>query len=737
MADRKRLHYHIQGAVQGVGFRPFVYRLARENGLGGWVTNTAAGVELEVEGDGNALIEFEERLEADKPEHCFYVGLERLELPVSGESEFYIKASKEKGARQALVLPDLATCGECVREIFDPGNRRYRYPFTNCTHCGPRYSIIEGIPYDRANTTMRGFPLCARCWAEYRDVGDRRFHAQPLACPECGPRLAWWDVNGAVLGEGEEALQTAVRELREGRIVALKGLGGFQLLVDARQQDAVQALRMRKHREEKPFAVMAASLEAAVQLCSIGPAERELLMSPAAPIVLLARKAGGAIADSVAPHNPYLGVMLPYTPLHHLLLRDLGFPVVATSGNLGEEPILIDEHEALAKLGRVADGFLVHNRPIARPVDDSVARLIACEPTVMRRARGYVPLPLRVREPLRPVLAVGGQMKNTVAVAAGRNVFLSQHIGDLTNTASYERFVTTVEDAMRLHEIEPERVVCDAHPDYTSTRFAERSGLPVRTVQHHEAHVLSVIAEHGIEEPVLGVSWDGTGFGTDRTIWGGEFLVVEHGVCERVAHLRPFPLPGGDRAVLDPRRAAYGLLFALRGPVGLDAPQPILRMLATGFNSPMTSSAGRLFDAVSSLLHLSMYNSFEGQAAMQLEFAIGADPQRAVYPFPLVGTVLDWGPMVEALLRDRDGGVQAGVIAARFHRTLVEGIVSVARQEGIPRVALTGGCFQNKWLAERAITRLREEGFSVYWQQQVPPNDGGLALGQIWSTRCV
>jgi len=737
MADRKRLHYHIQGAVQGVGFRPFVYRLARESGLAGWVTNTTAGVELEVEGDGNALIEFEDRLETDKPEHCFYVGLERLELPVAGEWDFHIRASEQTGARRALVLPDLATCAECLREIFDPGNRRYRYPFTNCTHCGPRYSIIERIPYDRANTTMRGFPLCARCLAEYDDVGDRRFHAQPLACPECGPRLAWWDGNGDVLGEREEALQRAVRELRAGRIVALKGLGGFQLLVDARQQEAVQLLRVRKHREEKPFAVMAASLEEAAQLCSMGPAERELLRSPAAPIVLLARKKGAAIADGVAPHNPYLGVMLPYTPLHHLLLRDLDFPVVATSGNLGEEPILIDEHEALAKLGRVADGFLVHNRPIARPVDDSVARLIACQPTVMRRARGYAPLPLRVSEPLRPVLAVGGQMKNSVAVAAGREVFLSQHIGDLTNTASYERFVTTVDDAMRLHEIQPERVVCDAHPDYTSTRFAEHSGLPVKTVQHHEAHVLSVIAEHGIQEPVLGVSWDGTGFGTDRTIWGGEFLVVENGGCERVAHLRPFPLPGGDRAVLDPRRSAYGLLFALRGPVGLDAPQPIVRMLTTGFNSPMTSSMGRLFDAVSSLLHLSVYNSFEGQAAMQVEFAIADDPRRAVYPFPLVGDVLDWWPLVEALLEDRDGGVQAGVIAARFHRTLVEGIVSVARQEGIPRVALTGGCFQNKWLAERAITRLREEGFSVYWQQQVPPNDGGLALGQIWSARCV
>lgn len=737
MADRKRLHYSIQGAVQGVGFRPFVYRLAQQGGLGGWVANTGAGVELEVEGDGAALAEFEGKLESEKPQHCLIAGLERLELPAAGESGFQIRQSGEGGEKRALVLPDLATCAECLREIFDKRDRRYRYPFTNCTHCGPRYSIVTDIPYDRWNTTMRNFPLCWRCFEEYGDPRDRRFHAQPVACPDCGPRLQWLNASGAALGEAEDALQMAAEALRAGRIVALKGLGGFQLLVDARNQDAVELLRLRKHREEKPFAVMTPSLESALALCAVSAAEEELLVSAAAPIVLLEKRAHGEIAHAVAPRNPYLGVMLPYTPLHHLLLDALGFAVVATSGNLGEEPILIDEDEAVGKLGRIADGFLVHDRPIARPVDDSVVRMMAGRPSLLRRARGYVPMPVRVSQPLRPVLAVGGQLKNTVAVAAGREVFVSQYIGDLTNTATYERFTETVDDAMRLHQVQAERVVCDAHPDYTSTRFAERSGMRLASVQHHHAHVLSVMAEQGIHEPVLGVSWDGTGFGEDRTIWGGEFLVVDSGGYARVAHLRPFPLPGGDRAALDPRRAAYGLHFAWRGLAGLDAPQPVVRMLMNNFHSPMTSSVGRLFDAVAWLLRVAVYNSYEGQSAMQLEFAITHDPRAVAYPFPLVGRMLDWGPMLEALLADRDSGVQVGVIAARFHRALVEGIVSVARESGIPRVALTGGCFQNKWLTELAVVRLREEGFAVYWHEKVPANDGGLALGQIWSTRCV
>ncbi|MFN7939596.1 MAG: carbamoyltransferase HypF [Bryobacteraceae bacterium] len=735
MGDRKRLHYRIQGTVQGVGFRPFVYHLARQNGLAGWVSNTSAGAELEVEGDRRALMEFDGRLESDKPAHCFYAGLERLELPVEGASGFSIRKSLDSGPRRALILPDLATCPECLREIFDTRNPRYRYPFTNCTHCGPRYSIIEAVPYDRHNTTMRGFPLCLRCFEEYHDARDRRFHAQPVACPDCGPQLAWWNSQGDPLHEREDALQAALQALRAGRIVAMKGLGGFQLLVDARRQDAVQLLRRRKHREEKPFAVMMPSLDAAERWCSISTPERELLTSPAAPIVLLAHHSEALIAPAVAPHNPNLGVMLPYTPLHHLLMAGLGFPIVATSGNLGEEPILIHESEAVEKLSAIADGFLVHDRPIARPVDDSVVRLIAGKPSVLRRARGYVPLPVRVNHDLPPLLAVGGQMKNTVAVAAGREVFLSQHIGDLTNTASYERFTATIDDLQRLHQITPERAVCDLHPDYTSTRYAERSGLPLEAVQHHLAHVHSVIAEQGIREPVLGVSWDGTGFGLDGTIWGGEFLLVSGSSSHRVAHLRPFPLPGGDHAIRDPKRTAQGLLFALRGTMKLDAPQPVLRMLTSRFNCPLTSSAGRLFDAVASLLQLASFNSFEGQAAMQLEFAIEDDPEARHYPFPLNGDQLDWGPLIEAMLTERDHGVPAGILATRFHRTLVEGIVAVARHAAVPRVALSGGCFQNKWLAEHAIERLREEGFSVYWQQQVPPNDGGLALGQIWSAR--
>ena len=758
-AFKIRLKVVVRGAVQGVGFRPFVFRLAEELKLTGWVGNSPQGVFLEVEGAQVTLERFLLRLESEKPPRSFIQSLEATWLDAAGHQKFEIRPSVVSGEKSALVLPDIATCPDCLRDIFDPANRRFGYPFTNCTHCGPRFSLIESLPYDRANTSMKHFPMCPACWAEYDNPRNRRFHAQPNACPVCGPQLELWSDIGEKMFGCNQALLASAQMIRRGKIVAVKGIGGFHLFVDARNERALHRLRERKRREEKPFALMFPTISSVKQVCEVSDLEARALRSPEAPIVLLRKilDRQSSIAHSVAPGNPNLGVMLPSSPLYHLLLLQLDFPVVATSGNLCDEPICIDENEALARLRGIADVFLVHDRPIIRPIDDSIVRVMLGRGFVLRRARGFAPLPVQVRsnaEGPKPnvLLAVGSQLKNAVALAVGDNVFVSQHIGDLETEPAHQAFRRAVADLPKLYDAQVETVVADLHPDYLSTRYAQKCGKKVIQVQHHAAHVLSCIAENETQLPALGVAWDGTGYGPDGSIWGGEFFLVTGENVDRVAHLRPFRLPGGDKAVREPRRAALGLLYEVYGeavfemghlaslrempPVEMIA---LKGMLQRGFNSPFTSSMGRLFDVVASLVNLRQQMRFEGQAAMDLEYAIGDIETTRCYHLPLVDRhpvlQLDWSRMISAILADVRGGVAVAEISAKFHNALAEAVVGVARKFGQPRVALSGGCFQNHYLAERTVTRLREEKFQPYWHQRVPPNDGGIALGQIYAVR--
>lgn len=737
-----RLRATVRGAVQGVGFRPFIYRLATELGLAGWVNNSAQGVFLEVEGVGKTLRAFLLRVERETPPRASVQSLEVSYLDPVGYAGFEIRASVEGGAKTALVLPDIATCPDCLHDIRDPANRRYRYPFTNCTNCGPRYSIIDGLPYDRARTTMRGFDMCPQCRVENADPRDRRFHAQPNACPACGPHVECWTPDGTVRASHDAALAAAVDALCHGQIVAVKGLGGFHLLVDARDDAAVARLRVRKQREEKPFALMYPTLDAVCDHCAVSDWEARLLCAPEAPIVLLRRRTADAPSRAVAPGTPTLGVMLPYTPLHHLLLGDLGFPVVATSGNLSDEPICTDEREALARLCGLADLFLVHDRPIARHVDDSIARVVLDREYLLRRARGYAPLPVPLAAP--PLLAVGAHLKNTIAATQGGQAFVSQHIGDLETAAACDAFHQVVASFTNLFSLQPVAVACDLHPDYHSSQFAAASGLPIIPVQHHYAHVLACLAENEVAAPALGVAWDGTGLGSDGTVWGGEFLRVGETDFTRAAHLRAFRLPGGDQAIREPRRSALGVLYAIFGddafamddltPVAAFTPREreVLRvMLRRGLNAPVTTSAGRLFDAAAALCGLHQQTRFEGQAAMALEFALPETVGEDAYPLPCAGEILDWAPLMRALIDDVRARHPLAEIATKFHNALVAGIIVVARQVSEPRVALSGGCFQNCCLLERAVTGLRAAGFRPYWHQRIPPNDGGIALGQL------
>jgi hydrogenase maturation protein HypF len=746
-ANVERAKVVVRGAVQGVGFRPFVYRLARELGLNGWVLNSTGGVFLEVEGKGESVRGFLLRLEREKPPRAIIQSLEFAVLDPAGYSEFEIRYSDESGEKSVLILPDIATCPDCLRETFDPRDRRYRYPFTNCTNCGPRFSIIEALPYDRPNTSMKNFVMCAQCDHEYHDPANRRFHAQPNACPYCGPQLEFWDRDGRVLSRGDQALRQAEGVVRSGGIVALKGLGGFQLIADAANEPAVAQLRSRKHREEKPLALMAPSLDAIREVCAVSELEERLLLSPESPIVLLGRKTlADRLAASLAPGNPYLGFMLPYTPLHHLLLRDLCCVVVATSGNLTDEPICIDEKEAAERLRGIADCFLVHDRPILRHMDDSVVRVIRGRELVLRRARGYAPLPVHLKESLPCVLALGAHLKNSVALSVGTEVFVSQHVGDLATSQAFQAFRRVSEDFPHLWEAKPEIIACDMHPEYLSTKHARQLSAPVHAVQHHWAHVLACMAENEVEPPALGVSWDGTGYGPDGTIWGGEFLLAGEESFERVARFRQFRLPGGEIAIRQPSRAALGVLFEIWGDDALgradlppvrDFPKDQLRivrkMLAKGINAPVTSSAGRLFDAVASLTGLRQRVSFEGQAAMELEFAAEA-AMNDFYPFEVRDgrpLIVDWGPTIEAIAGDVARGRLTGDISAKFHNTLAEIVRAVALRIGEAKIILTGGCFQNRMLTEACLKRLLDAGFRPYWHQRVPPNDGGISLGQV------
>jgi len=758
----QRRRITLRGAVQGVGFRPFVYRLATEMSLTGWVLNSSSGLVVEVEGPADELRRFEQRIESERPKASVVTARESEWIAAEGSTRFEIHISENDSSKSVNVLPDLATCSDCREELFDPSNRRYLYPFTNCTNCGPRYTIVVDIPYDRPNTTMREFVLCADCREEYENPANRRFHAQPNACPVCGPKLT-------------TTIEGAAEALARGKIVALKGIGGFQLLVDARQPEAVARLRQRKHREEKPFALLMPSLEMAREYCHITPAEVELLESQAAPIVLVQPKASTDLAWNVAHCSPYLGVMLSYSPLHHLLMEKCRYPLIATSGNRSDEPIAIANDEAATRLKDVADHFLMHNRPIVRACDDSVVRLTRGRAGILRRARGYAPLGIRVSRELPPVLAVGGHLKNTVAIAVGRDVFLSQHLGDLETLEARQAFERAIDDLCRLYSFKPEAVVCDRHPDYASTQWAEKSGLPVIRVQHHQAHVAACAAENNVPGDYLGVSWDGTGYGLDGSIWGGEFFRVSCGQFERVAHLRQFGLPGGDAAVREVWRSAASLLFEVfgkdwnnrvwdnkdwnnpkngtpdacpeqsrrispgsrdMGTTALQTGNPRLdvarvhTMLERGINVVPTTSVGRLFDAVSCIAGITDESRFEGQAAMLLENEISRVPAQEhrdeAYPLPNG----DWAPMITAVVADHRAGVPASVISRRFHSALVQWIVEAARQVALKQIVLSGGVFQNRYLTECAAMQLEASGFVVYSHHQVPPNDGGISLGQ-------
>jgi hydrogenase maturation protein HypF len=751
---RQRAHIIIHGAVQGVGFRPFVYRLAGELGVRGWILNSAGGVRIDAEADPDTLAAFLTRIQRDKPAHAWIQAMEHSLLDPAGYRSFEILRSTDDGVPSAVVLPDLATCPDCLLELCTPSDRRYRYPFINCTNCGPRFSIIGRLPYDRPHTTMSAFRMCPECRREYESPADRRFHAQPNACAVCGPHVELWDRAGRTGSEHDQAIHEAVELLRDGRLLATKGVGGFHLMADAGNEDAVAALRARKRRAEKPFAVMVKDLDDARRLCRLDLPEERALGSPQAPIVLARRRDGQAeIAPGVAPRNPYLGIMLPSTPLHHLLLRDLGRPIVATSGNLSDEPLCIDEREAVDRLGGIADAFLVHNRPILRHVDDSIVRVILGREMVLRRARGFAPLPVMLPIETPDLLAVGAHLKNTVAVARKRSVFMSQHLGDLDTRESVEAFRAEVRNLQDLYAVAPVRIVSDLHPDYLSTSHARSMGPPVVEVQHHYAHIAACMADNQIDGRVLGVSWDGTGYGPDGTVWGGEFLLTTDRGWTRVASLRSFRLPGGDAAVREPRRTALGLLMEMEGRAALartDLPcvaslnreesGVLAQMIERGLHSPRTSSAGRLFDAVSALLGICLRSTFEGQGAMELEFALGSPAVDARYPFvietspdPAAPDTVDWEPAVRALLADIRGGVPAPEISGRFHNTLADVIVAVALRTGERRVVLSGGCFQNAYLTERTVTRLRSEGFTPYWHQRVPPNDGGISLGQVFA----
>jgi hydrogenase maturation protein HypF len=747
---KQRIHGVIRGAVQGVGFRPFVYRLALDLHLTGWVNNSSQGVFVEAEGEPDAIASFLHRLRHEHPRHAFIQSFEYAYLDPADSTEFVIRPSDPSGARTALVMPDIALCAECRHELFDPGNRRYRYPFINCTHCGPRFSIITALPYDRPQTTMHSFVMCDACQAEYDNPADRRFHAQPNACPVCGPRVAFTDASGNRTGSGEEALALAIAALQDGKIVAVKGIGGFHLMAAATDPRAVTRLRTRKHREEKPFALMFPSLDAVRTECAVSGPEELLLTSPEAPIVLLNRLTGRdstAIADAVAPNNPYLGVMLPYAPLHHLLLHGLGLPVVATSGNLSDEPLCTGNDEALRRLDGIAECYLLHDRNIARHIDDSIVRSIEGQPMVLRRARGYAPLPLRLPLEAPETLAVGAHLKSTVAISRGHDILISQHLGDLETSEAYDAFRSEIVQLQSLFDVHPSAVVSDDHPDYLSSAYARARTEHQVHIQHHVAHVAACMMENEIAPPFLGVAWDGTGLGSDGTIWGGEFFTVGNGTFERVAHLRQFPLPGGNTAAREPRRSAVGILYALAGEKSLtwddmipvrsftDAERStLLRMLTRNINAPLTSSMGRMFDAVSAILGIRQLNTFEGQAAMELEW-IGDGSGTDFYPLALNRSnrpvTLDWAPMIEAIRSDIHSNVRRAVISGRFHRGLANAILRIAEYVNLERVAITGGCFQNALLTRCVLRTLGAAGFRVYRHQRIPPNDGCIAPGQI------
>jgi hydrogenase maturation protein HypF len=751
-----RTSIRVEGVVQGVGFRPFVYSLATRLGLAGWVGNDVDGVFAEVEGPAEQVRDFLAALERDAPPLARVERVSAQPITPDGRPGFAIVASDTAGRRRALVSADSATCADCLRELADPADRRFGYPFINCTNCGPRFTIVRDVPYDRPLTTMAGFAMCAPCAAEYHDPANRRFHAQPVCCPACGPRLMLLAADGTELsgpeGTPDGPLAGAVDALAGGQVLAVKGLGGYHLAVDAASEKAAALLRARKHREDKPFAVMVADLAGARALCEVDDLSASLLASPRRPIVLLPRRAGAPdaarLAAAVAPGNRQLGVMLPYTPLHHLLLRDFGRPMVLTSGNVSDEPIAYQDEDALSRLGSLADVFLIHDRPIHIRTDDSVVRPFRGRETVLRRSRGYVPEPLAVATRFgRPVLACGAELKNTFCLGRGDRAFLSHHVGDLENYETLRSFTEGIRHFRRLFDVQPQIIAHDLHPEYLSTKYAlEQDGCVLAGIQHHHAHVASCLADNGESGPVIGVAFDGTGFGADGTIWGGEFLLADLADAERAGHLAGVPMPGGAAAIRQPwRMAAAYLDAAFPGglPPGLevaarnsDTWPDVLTLARRGVNSPVTSSAGRLFDAVAALLGIRDSINYEGQAAVELE-QLTATSRHDPYPAAITDgqpLTVAGSDLVRAAAHDLLAGVPREVIGARFHRGVAamigEACGLLRDRSGLGTVALSGGVFQNLLLLGTVVDLLEGRGFRVLTHSRVPPNDGGISLGQ-------
>jgi hydrogenase maturation protein HypF len=746
-----RKEIQVAGIVQGVGFRPYVYRLATDRNLGGNISNTPAGVNIEIQGPPDRVEDFVSRLPEEAPALAQITHVLVRELPCKPDRCFEILPSHTGEHASALISPDVAVCEDCLRELFDPQDRRHLYPFINCTNCGPRFTIVRDVPYDRPRTSMSTFPMCDKCRAEYEDPRNRRFHAQPNACWECGPQLEFWDIQGRPM-KALDPIEAAVKRLRSGEILAVKGLGGFHFAVDAVNPDAVERLRQRKRRVEKPFAVMVRDLETAGRFCEIDAEAQRLLNSRQRPIVLLPRTNGTAIAETVAPHQRDLGLFLPYTPLHHLLFAAGKFTaLVMTSGNLSEEPIAIDNREAVDRLGGIADFFLVHDREILLRCDDSVVRRSAGRLRQIRRSRGYVPAPVRLHKELPQILAVGGELKNTICLTRRNLAFLSQHIGDLENIESFDFFCNAVTYLSRILEIEPEVIAHDLHPDYFSTKWAlTQKGVRLVGVQHHHAHIAACMAENRIDGRVIGLSLDGTGYGTDGQIWGGEVLIADYASFERAAHFAYAALPGGATAIREPWRMAVSYLAQTFGEdfLGLDIPfvqklergkaELILRMMAQRVNSPLTSSCGRLFDAVAALIGIRQEVSYEAQAAIELEMSARSSNETDGYPLAIrredARWQIDTAPLFGAIVEDLRRKVCAETISRRFHNGLVETLMRLAcllRQESmINRICVSGGTFNNLLVFEHLVRKLESQGFEVFTHSEVPAGDGGLSLGQ-------
>ncbi len=746
MRNEKRERIHVNGIVQGVGFRPFIYRIAKQCNLKGYVNNNSDGVLIEVQGTRKSLKLFDALIRNEAPPLSKITNIQIIDIPLANDKKFKIIETESKENASTFISPDVCVCEDCLNELNDPNDRRFNYPFINCTNCGPRYTIVERIPYDRPFTSMRIFPMCSACEKEYLDPEDRRFHAQPNACPDCGPQLSLHDCQGHKVTVDDPVSKTA-QILRDGKIVAIRGLGGFHLAVDAFNENAVDELRSRKGRQGKPFALMAPEIGAIKKYCQVSKAEMKALNHHTRPIVLLHARGDLAILDSIAPGNNYLGFMLPYTPLHYLLMEKFD-ALVMTSANFTDEPIAIKNEEALERLETIADYFLFHDREILQRCDDSIIRVVDNIPRVIRRSRGFVPAPLFLKEKTKKnILAVGAELKNTIALSRDNAVFFSQHIGDLDNPAAYSFFENSIGHLQAILQLEPELIACDMHPEYLSTKWAKELGLPVIEIQHHHAHLAAVMAENNASGPTIGIILDGTGFGTDGTIWGGELLIGDFNSFERFACLEPVAMPGGSVAIKQPWRMALSYLFKVFGDEVFELDQPLLnkipdqdvkliqKMIDRKLNSPLTSSCGRLFDAVSAILGICTEVTFEAEAAIQMEMLLDNDVNDIDNPILNYSGSLSMQSLIKRLVGDLQNMVPASTISAKFHNTLADIFTCVAKQareqSKINQVALSGGVFQNVCFFNRLVKQLKLNDFEILTHSQVPANDGGLALGQI------